>query len=153
LGFDLPPPAAITKTRLVAGIAVVVIVLGSAFAAAYLPRRNARAALEEGVKQSESAVPRLEVITPKVLSSERSIVLPGSVQPLEETVIYPRASGYVRTWSADIGDKVKEGQVLAEIDAPELDQELAQARAQAAQARAQLAQAQAAQDLSQSQLK
>ena len=49
-------------------------------------------------------------------------------------MLYPRASGYVRRWHVDIGDKVKEGQLLAEIDTPELDQQLAQARAQLAQA-------------------
>ncbi|KYF54252.1 MFP family efflux transporter, partial [Sorangium cellulosum] len=62
----------------------------------------------------------------------------------------PRVSGYVRKWSADIGDKVEEGQVLAEIDTPELDQELAQARAQLVQANAGLVQAQANRDLSRS---
>ncbi len=71
-------------------------------------------------------------MTPKAGSSDRAIALPGSVQPLEETVIYARASGYVRKWYVDIGDKVKEGQLLAEIDTPELDQELDQARAQLA---------------------
>lgn len=152
LGFDLPPPASPSKKRLVAGAAILVTVLGAAFLTAYIPRRRARAALEEDVKQTLVAAPRLEVLTPKLLSSDRSLVLTGSVQPLEETVIYPRASGFVRKWSVDIGDKVKEGQVLAEIDAPELDQELSKARAQLAQTRAQLAQTQANRDLSQTNL-
>jgi len=63
-------------------------------------------------------------------------VLPGSVRALEETVIYPRSSGYVRKWHFDIGDKVKEGDLLAEIDTPEVDQQIAQARAQLSQAEA-----------------
>ncbi|KYF80134.1 MFP family efflux transporter, partial [Sorangium cellulosum] len=90
------------------------------------------------------------VVSPQPVSSDRALVLPGSIQPLEETVVYPRVSGYVRKWSADIGDKVEEGQVLAEIDTPELDQELAQARAQLVQANAGLVQAQANRDLSRS---
>lgn len=153
LGFDLPAPAVLSKTRIAAGIAIALVVLGGAFAAAYLPRRSARAALEASVKETQGAALRVEVITPQVASSERSLVLPGSVQPLEEAVIYPRANGYVRAWLADIGDKVKEGQVLAEIDSPEIDQDLARARAQLAQAKAQLIQAQSSRDLSQLNLK
>ncbi|WP_438018800.1 efflux RND transporter periplasmic adaptor subunit [Sorangium sp. So ce315] len=148
LGFQLPPPAAMTRTRGVALGVGVVLVLGAAFASSYLPRRSARAALEEGVRAGEGAAPRVTVIAPQPVSSDRALVLPGSVQPLEETVIYPRVSGYVRRWLVDIGDRVEEGQVLAEIDTPELDQELAQARAQLVQANAGLVQARANRDLS-----
>jgi RND family efflux transporter MFP subunit len=74
------------------------------------------------------------------------------VQPLEETTVYARASGYVRKWHADIGDKVKEGQLLAELDTPELDQELDQARAQLLQAQATLVQSKANRGLSQTNL-
>ncbi|AUX40496.1 RND transporter [Sorangium cellulosum] len=152
LGFDLPPPVRLTRTRGVALGVGLVVVLGAAFAAAYLPRRSARAALEQGVKASEGAAPRVVVITPQAVSSDRALVLPGSVQPLEETVVYPRVSGYARRWLADIGDKVAEGQILAEIDTPELDQELAQARAELVQAKAGLTQAKATRDLSRSSL-
>jgi RND family efflux transporter MFP subunit len=65
------------------------------------------------------------------------------VQALEEAVIYPRASGYIKTWKVDIGDAVKEGQLLADIDTPEVEQQLAQAKAQLAQAEAALVQAKA----------
>jgi RND family efflux transporter MFP subunit len=153
LGFDLPPPAVLTKTRALAIGVGVVVVLGAAFASAYLPRRSARAALEEGVKASEKAAPRVEVVAPQVVSSDRALVLPGSIAPLEETVVYPRTSGYVRKWLVDMGDKVTEGQVLAEIDTPELDKELAQARAELAKVQAGLVQAQASRDLSGSSLK
>ncbi|AKT41781.1 efflux RND transporter periplasmic adaptor subunit [Chondromyces crocatus] len=153
LGFDLPAPAIVTPIRLIAVGLIAVGVLGAAFATAYLPRRSARIALEQGVKAQEGAALRVEVLTPKVLSSDRAMLLPGSVQPLEETVIYPRVSGYVRKWLVDIGDKVTEGQLLAEVDTPELDMELAQARAQLAQASAGLVKAQASRDLSKSLLK
>jgi RND family efflux transporter MFP subunit len=63
-------------------------------------------------------------------------LLPGSVRALEETVLYPRASGYIRKWYFDIGEKVKEGELLAEIDNPEVEQQIAQARAQLSQAEA-----------------
>lgn len=152
LGFDLPPPATLTKTRAFAIGVAALVVLGGAFAFGYLPRRHARSELEQSSKAAESAAPRVEVITAKVVASDRALMLPGSIQPLEETVLYPRANGYVRKWNVDIGDKVEEGQLLAEIDTPELDKDLAQARAQLAQAQAGLVQAKASRDLSKSNL-
>jgi RND family efflux transporter MFP subunit len=94
----------------------------------------------------------VDVVKPKEASSTRALSLPGSVQPLEETTFYARASGYVRKWYADIGDTVKEGQLLAELDTPELDQELDQARAQLLQAQATLMQSRASHELSQTNL-
>ncbi|MDC3959859.1 efflux RND transporter periplasmic adaptor subunit [Polyangium jinanense] len=152
LGFDLPQPAALSRTQVVAACTALVLVLGGVFAVTYLPRRSARAALEAGVKAAETTAPRVEVLTPKVTSSDRSLVLPGSIRPLEETVVYPRVSGYVRKWNVDIGDKVTEGQVLAEIDTPELDRELMQANAELTQAKAALVRAEASRDLSKSNL-
>jgi RND family efflux transporter MFP subunit len=148
LGFDLPPPAVLTRTRAIALVAIALVALAGAFAFGYLPKRSARADLVESSKAAESAVARVEVITPQVVSGDRKLVLPGSVEPLEETVIYPRTNGYVRKWLVDIGDKVTEGQVLAEIDTPELDQEMGQARAELARAQASLVQAKASQELS-----
>lgn len=150
LGFDLPAPAVVSRTRIVAIGAVILVCLLVVFFGAYLPRRRARAALEEGVRASESAAPRVEVLTPVVVSGSRSLSLPGSVQALEETTLYPRANGYVRKWLVDMGDKVTEGQVLAEIDSPEIGQQISQARAELAQAKAKLTQARANRDLSKS---
>jgi len=59
-----------------------------------------------------------------------ALTLPGTVQPLHESAIYARVGGYVRRWNADIGQLVRQGQVLAEIDAPELEQNVQQARSQ-----------------------
>jgi len=153
LGFDLPPSATISKKRIAVVVAGALALLGAAFLSAYLPRDRQRVALAEGVESAERAALRVEVIAPKVVSSDRAVVLPGSVQPLQETVLYARASGFVRRWLADIGDKVKEGQVLAELDTPELDQELDQARAQLAQAQSTLVQALASRELSKSNLR
>ena len=153
LGFDLPPPAVVSRTRIVALGGLIAVVLVLVFLGAYLPRRKARAALEESARSGDTGPVRVEVVTPKVLGSDRPLTLPGSVSPLEETTIYPRANGYVRKWWVDIGDKVTEGQLLVEIDIPENVQERAQARAQLAQARAQLEQARANRDFSASTLK
>ncbi len=59
----------------------------------------------------------------------KELILPGTFQAFKETTIYPRSNGYVKSWKADIGDNVKEGQLLAEIETPEVDQQLAQAKA------------------------
>ena len=58
------------------------------------------------------------------------LILPGTFQAIKQTTIYPRSNGYVQSWKADIGDNVQAGQLLAEIATPEVDQQLAQARAQ-----------------------
>src|SRR5436305_3392227 len=60
----------------------------------------------------------------------KELVLPGTFQAFKETTIYPRSNGYVKSWKVDIGDNVQAGQLLAEIATPEVDQQLAQARAQ-----------------------
>jgi RND family efflux transporter MFP subunit len=139
----VPPPAQISRTRALAIGAGVVVVLGAAFVLRWLPARHAQEALASETKEVGVAVPRVQLVAPAVVSSDKALSLPGSVQPLEETVVYPRASGYVRKWYVDLGEKVKEGDLLAEIDTPDLDQQLAQARAQLAQAEAGLEQAKA----------
>src|SRR5947207_1485734 len=60
----------------------------------------------------------------------KELILPGTFQAIKQTTIYPRSNGYVQSWKADIGDNVQAGQLLAEIATPEVDQQLAQARAQ-----------------------
>ncbi|HEY4121286.1 MAG TPA: efflux RND transporter periplasmic adaptor subunit [Byssovorax sp.] len=143
LGFALPEPAHATRGRVVLVTLGVAAVLATAFVVGIVPRITARHELEAGVKAAETPTPRVQIVTPKVASTSRSISLPGSALPLEETIVYPRASGYVRAWNVDIGDHVAEGDVLADIETPELDQQLAQARAQLAQADAGLTQAKA----------
>jgi RND family efflux transporter MFP subunit len=143
VGFALPAPAKISSSRLIAIGLVVVAVLLALFAGAYLPRTRARAALVESTKTAREALPRVEIISPKESSSDRAMKLPGTVKPLQETILYARANGFVRDWKVDIGDKVKSGQTLAEIETPDLDQEIVQARAQLAQAAASVKQASA----------
>lgn len=148
LGFDLPEPAKISKARFFAVGAMAIAVLGAAFLVSWLPKRHAQKELAETTTKAQSAALPVQVVTPRVSSSDRSMALPGSVQPVEETTVYPRSSGYVSKWSFDIGDKVEAGAALAEIDTPEIDQQLDQARAQLVQAQAGLVQAQANLDYS-----
>ncbi len=141
LGFALPEPRRLSPGRAVVIGVVAIGVLGGAFLLAWLPKRAAQQELAASTKSSESALLRVQVIAPTVKSSDHSLALPGSVQALEETVVYPRSNGYVKKWLVDIGDKVKEGALLADIDLPEVDQQLDQARAQLLQAQAGLVQA------------
>ncbi|MCL2778665.1 MAG: efflux RND transporter periplasmic adaptor subunit [Polyangiaceae bacterium] len=148
LGFELPKPAIMTKTQAIAIAVASAVVLGAGFVIGWLPRHTASRALVASTKAQEIAPLRVQVVMPKAKSSDRSLSLPGSVQALQETLVYPRASGYVRSWEVDIGAKVKEGALLVEIDTPELDQQLDQARAQLAQAEAGLVQAKANREFS-----
>ena len=152
LGFVLPEAKPIPKKRLRIAAAILFVLLVIAFAYGYLPRRGQRAALQAAAESSQHALPRLEVIAPKAGASDRAMELPGTIQPLQVTMLFARASGYVRAWHADIGDRVKVGQLLAEIETPELDQELSQARAQLMQVRASLTHAQANRKLAEANL-
>jgi RND family efflux transporter MFP subunit len=85
--------------------------------------------------EQERFAQQINRLTVDVVNAERDekpkdLVLPGTFQAIKQTTIYPRSNGYVESWKADIGDNVQAGQLLAEIATPEVDQQLAQARAQ-----------------------
>jgi membrane fusion protein (multidrug efflux system) len=147
LGFVLPEARPIGKKRILVAAVILFVFLVVAFAWGYLPRREQRTALASSAESSQHAALRVEVTTPKAGASDKALELPATVQPLQATMLLARASGYVSAWHADIGDRVKAGQLLAEIETPELDQELMQARAQLLQARASLTQAKANRNL------
>ncbi len=94
----------------------------------------------------QAAVPTVSVIQPASNTAGKEVVLPGNTQPFNDTPIYARTNGYLKRWYVDIGAHVTQGQLLAEIETPEVDQQLEQARADLknAQANAQLAQITAA---------
>jgi membrane fusion protein (multidrug efflux system) len=144
LGFPVPPPAHSSRLRVALVLGVVV---AGAFAFGYARYRQAHGNVPV---LAEGRALRVEVVRPAALATDRALELPGTVRALEETRLYPRVSGYVRRWLVDIGDKVQAGQLLAEIDAPEVDAQLVQARAQLAQARAAVQQATAQRDYSKS---
>lgn len=95
-------------------------------------RTAAEAAL--AVDTETAAVPFVDVIHPQVEAPEQQLVLPGQTTAFTDTPIYARTNGYLRHWYFDIGAHVQKGQLLAEIETPELDQQLAQARADLATA-------------------
>ncbi len=84
------------------------------------------------------AIPTVSVTVPKLGAPQQEIVIPGDMQPFNEAPIFARTNGYLKKWYADIGAIVKAGQLLAEIDSPEIDQQLQQARADLSTAQANL---------------
>jgi len=101
-----------------------------------LSRNRASAELESDTL--EDLVPTVSVIHPKRTPAQIQLELPGNITAFEEAPIYARVSGYLKHWQTDIGTRVAAGQPLAEIETPELDQELNQANAALAQANANL---------------
>ena len=95
---------------------------------------------DETHSASASEKRHIQVVKP-THSIAGELKLPATLQPYQSTDIYARTSGYLKSWRVDIGDQVTQGQLLAELDTPELDQELLQAEAQSAQAQAAIAEA------------
>jgi RND family efflux transporter MFP subunit len=126
------------------GLAVVVLVLGIVIYSGIHQRALAEKTL--GATTEQAAVPTVSVIQPDSGAASQEIVLPGNTQPFNDTPIYARTNGYLKRWYVDIGARVAQGQLLAEIETPEIDQQLEQARADLknAQANEQLAQITAA---------
>jgi RND family efflux transporter MFP subunit len=140
---EVAPQGPSSRTALL----VVSLLLGLALAGyylGYLPRQRRELALAAESKTDGEALPVVTVAPVTRSSAKGSLVLPGNVQAVTEAPVLARASGYIKTRSVDIGDRVKEGQVLAEIEAPELDQQILQAKAAIDQAQSTIEQTQAA---------
>ena len=85
---------------------------------------------------AEADIPTVSLVTPMVVGADQALTLPGDVQPNDNAVIHARVSGYLKRWYVDIGAQVKAGQTLADIDTPDLDQQVARAKADLATAQA-----------------
>jgi RND family efflux transporter MFP subunit len=129
-----PHPARRSRTALFGTLGAVAVLL----AIGIIPRVERHRALAAEVRAADDTLVAATVSTAS-LSKPAPLVLPGTLQPLHEAVVYARAAGYVQRWFADIGTHVGAGQTLATIEAPEVDQEVQQARAQLSQAQATLA--------------
>ena len=116
------------------GLAVLLIVAGAVVYRGVTTR--VRAAADVKADTNELAVPAVSLAQPKRGAPQEEIVLPGNIQAFIDAPIYARTNGYLKRWYVDIGGRVKDGQLLAEIDTPELDQQLQQARADLATAKA-----------------
>jgi multidrug efflux pump subunit AcrA (membrane-fusion protein) len=130
--------------RVLVGAAAVVLV---AVAALALPSLNSawHASAVEAVLP-QSSLRSISVVRPSSEAVQSELVLPAEVQAYQTTAIHARIGGYLKSWKVDRGARVTAGQVLAEIDAPEFDQQLRQSRSELDEGRAALAQARAERD-------
>ncbi|ADV84343.1 efflux RND transporter periplasmic adaptor subunit [Terriglobus saanensis] len=129
------------KIFLWAGAALVVLLL--IFLLGYLPRHAEQKKAATLAEQREHEEPEVDVIQVKRSHAPGQLTVPGTTSPITEAYIYARANGYLRKRFVDIGDHVKKGQLLALIDAPDLDAQVDQAREQLRQAESQVSQQQA----------
>ena len=120
-------------------LGVAALVLGLGIYSGVRARSKADATLKRA--SDEAAVTTVNVVTPKPGDAVREIRLPGVTQAFIDAPIFARTSGYLKRWYFDIGARVKQGQLLAEIDSPEVDQQLLQARSDLETAQANLRQA------------
>jgi len=122
---------------------VIVVIVAAAFFTGYLPHLKRQNELVADAKSDTAAIPLVNVTAVERSSTKTELVLPGNIQAITEAPVLARASGYIKNRYVDIGDRVKAGQLLADIEAPELDQQVRQAKAGLEQANAGLEQAQA----------
>lgn len=138
-------PARRRSTSALLTVAAAAALLGAGIYSGIRDREHAEAAL--AAETTAAASPVVEVVHPQGDAPDLALVLPGQTTAFIDTPIYARTSGYLKAWNYDIGAHVHKGDLLARIEAPEVDQQLAQARAQLVQMQAALAQSQANEEL------
>jgi RND family efflux transporter MFP subunit len=119
------------------GLTVALIVVAVLLITGILSRVRARTALNK--ETAQSALTAVSVVSPTRTAPADELILPGNVQPYIASPIYARTNGYLKKWYFDIGAHVKQGQLLAVIETPEVDQQLEQARSNLLTAQANLA--------------
>src|SRR5256886_15651163 len=128
------------RVILMSGGALLLIALVGGFVPQLRQRQTAAA------DTKELAIPTVAVVSPTITTPNSGLNLPAEVKPWQEASIYARVNGYLKSWLVDIGAHVEKDQLLAEIDTPDLDQQLAQARSQAALAQKSLEQVKSTND-------
>ena len=133
---NTPPASQSRKQRHWVVAVVAFVVVAAVYVGGVLPRVKARAALK--TETAEMAIPTVAVVQPQATAPTQELVLPANVQPYIVAPIYARTNGYLKAWYVDIGAHVKQGQLLAVIETPEIDHQLQQARANLGTAQANL---------------
>ena len=123
--------------------AIVLLVAALVYFFAWLPRHNRQRALEKETRQDVQAIPKVRVLKVERAPAGADLQIPGTTLAYEQAAVYARASGYLSRRLVDIGDRVHEGQLLAIIDAPDLDKQVAQGASTLAQSRSSVAQMEA----------
>ncbi len=129
-----PTPPSGTRKRIgtVSAFALVIL-LGAFFMLGVWPRLHAGKAIADVQKDLR---PNVVVVPAQRAKANMELTLPGTLLPIQEALIFARTNGYVKQWKVDIGEQVKQGQMLAEIETPEIDRELKQALANQQQVKA-----------------
>jgi RND family efflux transporter MFP subunit len=127
-----------TGRRIKISAAAAAIVLLSGFLLVHFLKASGESQLQDVSKAESSRRPPVNVITVRSSGEARPLTLPGETAAWYESTLYARVTGYVAKWFVDIGDHVQRGQILATIETPELDADLAAARAELAAAQAQV---------------
>jgi RND family efflux transporter MFP subunit len=131
-------PSGVAIAALFLGLTVLIVL---AFFAGYIPLQKREAIIRGEAQEQEQALPVVQVIEVGHSTRNSELELPGNIQAVTEAPILARADGYIRRRMVDIGDRVRAGQAVAEIEAPEIDQQIRQAQASLQQAQAALDQA------------
>jgi RND family efflux transporter MFP subunit len=120
-------------------LAAVAVIFAIVIGLGFISRKKAEADLKQVT--AAAAIATVNVVYPQASAPTDEIVLPGNTQAFIDAPIFARTNGYVKSWHVDIGTRVKKGQLLADIETPEVDQQLQQARADLKTAQANLRQA------------
>ncbi|MEO8661727.1 MAG: efflux RND transporter periplasmic adaptor subunit [Bryobacteraceae bacterium] len=131
-------PSRITISALALLVIALIVV---AFLAGYLPLQRRRQVVIAETKSAEEALPRVQVVTVGRAGDDAKLQVPGGIQAINEAPVLARTDGYLKARFVDLGDRVKAGQPLAELEALEMDDQLRGARASLDQSRAALTQA------------
>src|SRR4051794_17116942 len=122
------------RKSLLTAAAAAVLVAGIVLSYGFISRAQSKQEVVDWT--NTQATPTVALAQPIPSGSHQTLTLPGNIQPLNRAAIFARVNGYVQSWDHDIGSPVKAGQVLATIDAPDLDQQLGQAKATLASVKA-----------------
>jgi RND family efflux transporter MFP subunit len=136
LRWRSPPTRMLGRGSGIALVFGLIVVLACLFAVGLWPKWNALKVAQAEADKDD--LPAVMYVTARRGNAKADITLPATLYALQEATIYARTNGYLKRWLVDIGDPVKAGQLLAEIEAPELDRELDQAHAARAQVKAHL---------------
>ena len=137
---DLPRPGAGTITAVVAAFA---LLLAALFVVGIVPDRREKRLTRDEAAERAKAKPKAQWAHPIASTGERDVSLPADVTAYQQTALYTRTNGYLKSWKFDLGQHVKQGELMAEIETPEVDAQLEQSRATLEQYKANTVKAQA----------
>jgi RND family efflux transporter MFP subunit len=138
-----PPAPRGLSGKSIAGFLAIAVVLGGAFLVGFIPRTRQNDELRREVEEARTAIPEVKVARVVPAAAQTTLSLPGTARAFIEAPLYARINGYLKRFLVDLGDTVTKGQLIAEIESPEVDQQLRQARANLTVSRAALAQSRA----------